>query len=116
MVLANNPTLAAMHAALESEETCQAKPDWNSYVCPLRDRGNFLSTFWIESLDADAFDRCGNDNVAYVFAYAQGVRLMPILHRYMGPIWFTLETGQGPPAQANAVYGKEDDSGMHMAR
>ena len=34
--------------------------------------------------------------------------------RYMGPIWFTLETGQDPPVQANAVYGKQDDSGMHM--
>ena len=36
------------------------------------------------------------------------------MRRYMGPIWFTLETGEDPPVRANAIYGKQDDSGMHM--
>jgi hypothetical protein len=70
-----------------NDRQCVARPDWNAYICP-GGVHQFMPGMLIESLDDDAFIR------------------------YMGPITFTPEALSGP---GNAIYGRQDDSGMHLS-
>ena len=88
-IVANNSGLVSMYEQANDRE-CVAKPDWNAYICsgPVASEYTFMPSMLIESLDDDAFIR------------------------YMGPITFSLEPVSGP---ANVVYGRQDDSGMHLS-
>ena len=88
--IVTNASMLSQMYALATGKQCVAVPAWNAHVCPILQTksSRFMPALFIESLDDDAFIR------------------------YMGPITFAANSGAGP---ANVVYGRQDDSGMHLS-